>query len=102
MTCTLQALQYKTDQIADVKKIEKLNLLFFTLMAQGSEADGAPQPALCLVYWVLADMLSALKSSFDLWSTYCQYAIAPGNLGDVNVAAASHLCVLCSAICRTK
>lgn len=36
------ALQYKTDQIADVKKIEKLNLLFFTLMAQGSEADVPP------------------------------------------------------------
>ncbi|DBA90395.1 hypothetical protein WJX77_008811 [Trebouxia sp. C0004] len=36
------ALQYKTDQIADVKKIEKLNLLFFTLMAQGSEADAQP------------------------------------------------------------
>lgn len=33
------ALQYKTDQIADVKKIEKLNLLFFHLMAQGSEAE---------------------------------------------------------------
>ena len=50
MTCALQALQYKTDQVADVKKIEKLNLLFFTLMAQGSEADGEHQPALCLVY----------------------------------------------------
>ena len=35
-----QALQYKTDQIADVKKIEKLNLLFFSLMAQGSDAEG--------------------------------------------------------------
>lgn len=33
------ALQYKTDQIADVKKIEKLNLLFFSLMAQGSDAE---------------------------------------------------------------
>jgi len=46
----LQALQYKTDQIADVKKIEKLNLLFFTLMAQGSEAEGEQLPALCFVY----------------------------------------------------
>ena len=36
----MQAVQYKTDQIADVKKIEKLNLLFFQLMAQGSEAEG--------------------------------------------------------------
>ena len=34
-----QALQYKTDQVADVKKIEKLNLLFFTLMGQGSDAE---------------------------------------------------------------
>ncbi|KAL3154739.1 hypothetical protein ABBQ38_011287 [Trebouxia sp. C0009 RCD-2024] len=33
------ALQYKTDQVADVKKIEKLNLLFFTLMGQGSDAE---------------------------------------------------------------
>ena len=35
----VQALQYKTDQIADIKKIEKLNLLFFTLMSQGSDAE---------------------------------------------------------------
>lgn len=35
----VQALQYKTDQIADMKKIEKLNLLFFTLMSQGSDAE---------------------------------------------------------------
>ncbi|KAL3144335.1 hypothetical protein ABBQ32_004095 [Trebouxia sp. C0010 RCD-2024] len=33
------ALQYKTDQVADVKKIEKLNLLFFALMGQGSDAE---------------------------------------------------------------
>jgi len=47
------AVQYKTDQIADVKKIEKLNSLFFTLMAQGTEAEEplseaaseAPQPS---------------------------------------------------------
>ena len=36
----VKAVQYKTDQIADVKKIEKLNALFFTLMAQGSEGEG--------------------------------------------------------------
>lgn len=38
----VQALQYKTDQIADIKKIEKLNLLLFTLMSQGSDADSEP------------------------------------------------------------
>ena len=38
----VQALQYKTDQIADIKKIEKLNLLFFTLMSQGSDAESEP------------------------------------------------------------
>lgn len=39
---TVQALQYKTDQVADVKKIEKLNLLFFALMGQGSDAESEP------------------------------------------------------------
>lgn len=38
----VQALQYKTDQIADIKKIEKLNLLLFTLMSQGSDAESEP------------------------------------------------------------
>lgn len=44
----LQALQFKTDQIADVKKIEKLNLLFFSLMAQGSDAEG--EHPVCLYF----------------------------------------------------
>lgn len=38
----VQALQYRTDQIADLKKIEKLNLLLFTLMSQGSDAESKP------------------------------------------------------------
>lgn len=33
----MQCLQYKTDQQSDVKKVEKLNDLFFGLMAKGVE-----------------------------------------------------------------
>ena len=36
----VQAVQFKTDQIADVRKIEKLNAVFFNLMAQGPEGEG--------------------------------------------------------------
>ncbi|BDA40442.1 probable signal recognition particle 9 kDa protein at N-terminal half [Coccomyxa sp. Obi] len=32
-------LQFQTDQLADVKKVEKLNNLFFTLMAKGDAAE---------------------------------------------------------------
>jgi hypothetical protein len=35
----MQCLQYKTDQQSDVKKVEKLNNLFFGLMANGVEAE---------------------------------------------------------------
>lgn len=38
--CGLQCLQFQTDQLADVKKVEKLNNLFFTLMAKGDAAEG--------------------------------------------------------------
>ncbi|XP_076934015.1 signal recognition particle 9 kDa protein-like [Bidens hawaiensis] len=34
-----QCLKYKTDQAQDAKKMEKLNNIFFTLMARGPEAD---------------------------------------------------------------
>jgi signal recognition particle subunit SRP9 len=37
----LQCLQYKTDQQADLKKVEKLNNLFFALMAKGPDSVGA-------------------------------------------------------------
>ena len=38
----MQCLQYQTDQQSDVKKVEKLNNLFFGLMAKGiEESDGA-------------------------------------------------------------
>ncbi len=38
MPCVhLQCLQYQTDQQSDVKKVEKLNNLFFGLMAAGIE-----------------------------------------------------------------
>ncbi len=36
----LQVLQYKTDQQADLKKVEKLNQLFFSLMATGKAPSG--------------------------------------------------------------
>ncbi|KAM6565211.1 hypothetical protein CsatB_025209 [Cannabis sativa] len=32
-------LKFKTDQAQDAKKMEKLNNMFFTLMARGPEAD---------------------------------------------------------------
>lgn len=35
----MQCLQYKTDQQSDVKKVEKLNNLFFGLMAKGVEEE---------------------------------------------------------------
>ena len=42
----LQCLQYKTDQQADLKKIEKLNRVFFALMATGAPPPpGARSPA---------------------------------------------------------
>ena len=37
----VQCLQYKTDQQSDLKKVEKLNNLFFSLMAASSHADAA-------------------------------------------------------------
>ncbi|CAI9091220.1 OLC1v1026185C1 [Oldenlandia corymbosa var. corymbosa] len=49
-----QCLKFKTDQAQDAKKMEKLNNIFFTLMARGPEADMSevtekeqvePQPA---------------------------------------------------------
>ncbi|KAK9823364.1 hypothetical protein WJX72_002222 [[Myrmecia] bisecta] len=36
-------LQYATDQAADLKRVEKLNNLFFALMARGADA---PEPEL--------------------------------------------------------
>jgi signal recognition particle subunit SRP9 len=37
----VQCLQYKTDQQADLKKIEKLSKVFFSLMATGEPPAGA-------------------------------------------------------------
>ena len=37
----LQCLQYKTDQQTDLKKLERLNNLFFALMAKGDVSPGA-------------------------------------------------------------
>ncbi|XP_076961001.1 signal recognition particle 9 kDa protein-like [Bidens hawaiensis] len=34
-----QCLKFKTDQAQDAKKMEKLNNIFFTLMARGPETD---------------------------------------------------------------
>lgn len=38
-----QCLQFQTDQLADVKKVEKLNNMFFTLMAKGDAAEDAAE-----------------------------------------------------------
>ncbi|PON95036.1 Signal recognition particle, SRP9 subunit [Trema orientale] len=35
----IECLKFKTDQAQDAKKMEKLNNVFFTLMARGPEAD---------------------------------------------------------------
>lgn len=35
----MQCLQYKTDKQADLKKIEKLNHIFFSLMATGKDPE---------------------------------------------------------------
>ena len=40
LSCTLQCLQYKTDKQTDLKKIEKLNHIFFSLMATGQDPTG--------------------------------------------------------------
>ncbi|KAL7126673.1 hypothetical protein ABFS83_14G203200 [Erythranthe nasuta] len=34
-----QCIKFKTDQAQDAKKMEKLNSIFFTLMANGPQAD---------------------------------------------------------------
>ena len=50
----VQVLQYKTEQQADLKKLERLNALFFSLMATGEAPKGAERwwmhvllPVLC-------------------------------------------------------
>lgn len=35
--CSCQCLKFKTDQAQDAKKMEKLNNIFFTLMARGPD-----------------------------------------------------------------
>jgi hypothetical protein len=40
LCAALQCLKYKTDQQVDVKKMEKLNSLFFVLMARGEHPTG--------------------------------------------------------------
>lgn len=40
MLWEMQCLQYATDQIADLKKIEKLNNKFFRIMATGQDSAG--------------------------------------------------------------
>lgn len=41
VTDNRQCLKFKTDQAQDAKKMEKLNNIFFTLMARGPDADVA-------------------------------------------------------------
>ena len=52
--CALQALQFKTDQQADVRKFEKLTNLFFALMATGDDP-----PASELLLWANLFVLNA-------------------------------------------
>ena len=56
----MQCLQYQTDQQSDVKKVEKLNNLFFGLMAKAvEESDGA----LCFIIMsVLCGSMMALTA----------------------------------------
>ncbi|KAI5666981.1 hypothetical protein M9H77_16834 [Catharanthus roseus] len=39
VTDNKECIKFKTDQAQDAKKMEKLNNIFFTLMARGPEAD---------------------------------------------------------------
>ncbi|KAM0951778.1 putative signal recognition particle, SRP9/SRP14 subunit, signal recognition particle SRP9 [Dioscorea sansibarensis] len=39
VTDNRECLKFKTDQAQDVKKMEKLNNIFFTLMVRGPDAD---------------------------------------------------------------
>ncbi|XP_042486707.1 signal recognition particle 9 kDa protein [Macadamia integrifolia] len=39
VTDNRECLKFKTDQAQDAKKMEKLNNIFFTLMARGPDAD---------------------------------------------------------------
>jgi len=44
-----QCLKYKTDQLVDVKRMEKLNNLMFLLMSRGASASlGAPTLLCCI------------------------------------------------------
>lgn len=52
---SLQCLQYQTDQIADLKKVEKLNDRFFLLMARGEEAAGAAHS--CCTHYCTVSLL---------------------------------------------
>ena len=65
----LQCLQYQTDQIAELKKVEKLNDRFFALMARGDGATGAAQ-----LFWLLCSLLSYMvfKLTRLLWGD-CRY-----------------------------
>jgi hypothetical protein len=49
----VQCLQYKTDQQSDVKKVEKLNNLFFGLMAKGVEEQPRMQQSQQAKVWPL-------------------------------------------------
>ncbi|XP_078430169.1 signal recognition particle, SRP9/SRP14 subunit [Wolffia australiana] len=45
VTDNRECLKFKTDQAQDAKKMEKLNNVFFTLMARGPDADVAETAA---------------------------------------------------------
>ncbi len=49
--CNMQCLQYQTDQLADVKKVEKLNNFYFASMARGDISPGQSNCCLLLLIW---------------------------------------------------
>ena len=50
MLWRLQCLKYKTDQAADVKKLEKLNALFLSFMARGTDSSPGALPCAACVW----------------------------------------------------
>ena len=66
----MQCLQFQTDQQSDVKKVEKLNNLFFGLMAKGiEESDGA----LCFISMdaLCSSMLGDSRNKLHRPATQC-------------------------------
>ncbi|RWR89404.1 signal recognition particle protein [Cinnamomum micranthum f. kanehirae] len=77
VTDNRECLKFKTDQAQDAKKMEKLNNIFFTLMARGPDADISevsgkeqvePQPSKKVQQFHLRKFLGYLDSSLPYHS----------------------------------